>query len=141
MNTCEAEKNITDLATKCIIEGCIFINPRGLQGNSGLINGIPARNCSKQQSSENQKIKVYIKNNDTTNSNSKDVDVWTYDINVNEPLCKWDIFASKEKDLFDKIDNAVVYVTHNNWEEDSIVVECISVVHRLNIEDLDLFSN
>ncbi len=59
-----------DYIAKCIIEGCIFVNPSHLTGNIGQINGQTAMLCSVKKNegyNDVQKISVHVKNKSLNN--------------------------------------------------------------------------
>jgi len=138
-----------DYAAKNLSEGCVFINPTGLSGNVGQINGQPAHKCSAKTNpgyNDGQRIVVELKNNNVTGlANGQDI------VDINETgitvWCYDTLFSSIDFTLFgnntgvelsDMLDYARVVVSHTDGASASISIEALEVRHRLSLTDVSV---
>jgi len=136
-------------AAKNLAEGCVFINPCGLTGHHGSINGQPAHLCSKVHHpgyNHGQRIKVELRNNNVTgllNGEHYDeirecgIRVYCYDTYYSN--LDFSLFGTNNGvELSDFIDHAKVIVSHSDGAEGSIKIECVEVKHRLSLNDVSV---
>lgn len=126
-----------DYAAQNLAEGCIFVNPQGLAGNTAFINGQPAHLCSNLNNSgynNDQRIVVELKNRnmaDLTEGKSLDevnetgIRVWCYDT---PRFTSFKLFRNKKDvELCNMIDYARVVITHTDGANSSISIEAVEV--------------
>jgi hypothetical protein len=135
-------------AAKNLAEGCVFVNPSGLTGKSGSINGQRVHLCSEISNrgfNDGQRIVVSLKNNNVSclGSNSLDainengIRVYCYDTLFSD--INFRLFGNDGGvELSDMIEYAKVVVSHSDGECSSISIEAVNVRHRLDLTDLSI---
>lgn len=138
-----------DYAAKNLAEGCIFVNPEGLNGEHGTINGQPVHLCSKQDNpgyNDGQRVTVELRNvcvdacrlqeNSIDELNEENIRVYAYDTFP----AKLDLalLGTECVELSDAIRWAHVVVSHCDGECESIQVEAVDVHHDLNLTDVSI---
>jgi hypothetical protein len=138
-----------DYAAANLAEGCVFVNPCGLTGTCGQINGQDAHLCShirNESYNDGQRVKVELRNNNVsalchgksiTEINECNISVWCYDTLYSS--IDFSLFGNNNGvELSDMLDYAKVIVSHNDGHISSICIEAIDVRHRLNLTDLSI---
>jgi len=138
-----------DYAAKNLAEGCVFVNPSGLSGTRGQINGQPAHLCShlnNEGHNDGHRVVVELRNNnvsglsngeDIREINERGVSVWCYDTLFSS--IDFSLFGnSNGVELSDMIDYARVVVSHTDGNPKSISIDCVEVRHRLTINDVSV---
>jgi len=132
-----------------LAEGCVFINPCGLTGHHGSINGQPAHLCSKTNNhgyNHGQRIKVELRNNNVTGllngehyDEIKECGIRVYCYDTYYSNLEFSLFGTNSGvELSDFIDYAKVIVSHSDGAEGSIKIECVEIKHRLSLTDVSV---
>lgn len=140
-----------DYAAKNLVEGCVFINPAGLSGTTGMINGQSAHLCSNLNNpgyNDGQRIVVELRNNNVSGLqgsspmtldeiNECNIAVWCYDTYFS--TVDFSLFGNNNGvELSDMIDYAKVVVSHSDGNLKTISIECVEVRHRLSLTDVSV---
>lgn len=135
-------------AAKNLAEGCIFVNPPGLTGLQGQINGQPAHKCTKDSPGFNdgQRVTVELRNNNVTglasgeslaDINETGISVWCYDTLFSSTDFSL-LGNSNGVELTDMLNFAHVVVSHTDGALASISIEAVSVDHNLSLTDVSV---
>jgi len=138
-----------DYAAKNLSEGCVFVNPTGLSGTTGQINGQPAHLCSEKNNcgyNDGQRVVVDLVNNNVTglasgqslvDINETGIQVWCYDTLFSS--IDFSLFGNNNGvELSDMLQHARVVVSHTDGATKSISVEALEVRHNLSLTDLSV---
>lgn len=137
-------------AAKNMAEGCVFINPDCLTGNTAqLPNGQTVHRCSEHLNpgfNAGQRVTVQVVNrnvdrlNDDCNYdevNDHNISVWCYD--TFHERTDFNLLSNRDGvDLFDAVDSARVVVSHRDGHPDSVRIECVDVRHSLDLTDCSI---
>jgi hypothetical protein len=140
-----ARERLDDVA-KSVVEGIIFVNPPGLPGTTGTINGQPAHLASKLTNpdyNDGQRFLVELQNHDLTGLgtvaieeiNETGIRVFAYD-SLFSSIDLALVSSNTGVELGDLIDFAKILVSHSAGADSSIRIEAVEVRHHITMEDL-----
>jgi len=138
-----------DYAAKNLVEGCIFINPKGLYENGGTVNGQEVHLCSNINNpgfNFGQRVTVELRNinvsgvgcgENIVDINESNIRVYCYDTFYS--CMDFCLFGNDNGVEFsDLIQSAHVVITHCDGAPDSISIECTKVEHKIDLTDVSI---
>lgn len=138
-----------DDAARNLAEGCVFVNPSGLSGCTGQINGQPVHLCSEKNNAgynDGQRVVVELRNynvtglangEDLVDINETGITVWCYDTlysSIDFAL----LGNNNGVELSDMLNYAKVIVSHTDGKAGTISIEATEVRHTLSLTDVSV---